>query len=284
MTGSTGMLGRYVMGLLIDQGLSPIAPDRSQCNLINPEAVYSFVKGERPDIVLHLAAETDVDLCERDPTRAGIANHLATDAIARASQEIGAWMLYISTSNVFGGEGKLIYNELDQPSPMNYYGRSKLLGEQSIRLRIPDQHLIIRAGWMIGGGAAHDHKFVGKIVAQIRNRVPEIKAVRDKLGTITSAKLLAELIVSTVLEERKMGTLHFCSEGVTTRFQIAQAMAQYLKFEGRVTGVSSPVFPLSAPRPQSEGIETIYPMSIKVNAGTWQSALSQYLEEFKDVV
>lgn len=280
VTGSTGMLGRYVMKRLAGSAAGDVrAVTRQECDLINPGMAYELVRQIRPAAVLHLAAETDVDLCERDPGRAGLINQLATDAIARAASETGAWLLYVSTSNVFGAEGKSTYNELDLPSPINYYGRSKLQGELAIRQRLPDSHLIVRAGWMIGGQLSHDHKFVGKVVRQIRDKVPELRAVTDKFGTLTPASLLAEFIAAS-LRSRLTGTFHFSSSGVTTRFDIARAIAEALSFEGTLVGVSSSIFPLSAPRPHSEGIESIYPMIGGATPRSWRADLLSYLAEF----
>jgi dTDP-4-dehydrorhamnose reductase len=280
VTGNTGMLGRYVMNCLERAASVDVRVlSREQCDLVNPRSVYESVKQLGPSAILHLAAETDVDLCERNPGRAGLVNHLATDAIARAANETGAWFLYVSTSNVFGGEGKLIYNELDLPSPINYYGRSKLQGELAIRQRLPDSHLIVRAGWMIGGGSRHDHKFVGKVVKQIREKVPELRAVIDKFGALTSASLLADFITS-ALHMRTTGTFHFCSTGVVTRFDVAKAIADTLSFQGDLIGVPSSIFPLSAPRPQSEGIESIYSPIGGVTIRDWRADLVSYLSEF----
>src|SRR5690348_15732754 len=91
ITGSTGMLGRYVMDLLERTAPAQIRVlTRQECDLVSPRAAYETVREMRPAAILHLAAETDVDLCERDPGRAGLVNHLATDAIARAASEADA--------------------------------------------------------------------------------------------------------------------------------------------------------------------------------------------------
>lgn len=280
VTGATGMLGRYVMRLLEESGRDRVhAPGRDECDLLEPRAVYDLVKRIRPAFILHLAAETDVDLCEREPGRAGLINHLATEAIARAAGEVGSWLLYVSTSNVFGGEAKLVYNELDIPSPMNYYGRSKLHGELAIRGRLPDDHLIVRAGWMIGGGVPHDHKFVGKIVKQIREKTEILRAVTDKFGSLTSASLLANFIVAS-MNDRLSGTVHFCSAGIVTRLDVARAIAEILSYEGEIVGVPSSMFPLPAPRPQSEGIESVYMSSLARVPNSWRRDLADYLREF----
>jgi dTDP-4-dehydrorhamnose reductase len=279
VTGATGMLGRYVMKILSESGAEVIVADREVCDLNQPAMVYDFVKRMAPTAILHLGAETDVDLCEREPARAGRANHLSTDAIAKAASEHDAWLLYISTSNIFGGEGKISYNELDMPSPTNYYGRSKLQGELCISRRLPDNHLLIRAGWMIGGGAEQDHKFVGKMVKLMRDRVPVIRAVVDKFGSITPASLLAAYICES-LYFRRTGTMHYSSAGVITRLDVAHALAELLSFDGDILGVASSHFPLSAPRPQSEGMESIYLPKSRNLPNAWKVDLANYITEF----
>lgn len=279
VTGSTGMLGRYVMGLLKLDGSDIVVSSRADTDFTDPHKVYERIRQIRPRAILHLAAETDVDLCEREPRRAGLVNHLSTDGVARAAAELGAWLLYISTSNVFGGEGKLTYNELDLPSPTNYYGRSKLQGEFAIRQRLPDNHLIIRAGWMIGGGAQHDHKFVGKIIKQVNEGGNTLRAVTDKFGTLTAASSLAKFIAES-LKQRRTGTLHYSSLGVVTRLDVARAIAELMSFKGDIIGVPSSMFPLSAPRPQSEGIESIYLPASEAAPNYWRTDLAAYLAEF----
>ncbi|NDL65644.1 SDR family oxidoreductase [Acerihabitans arboris] len=282
LTGGTGMLGTYVTSTLNDYGYEAIVADRSRFDLANHKAIYDYVKEARPDVILHFAAETDVDLCEREPARAGICNHLATEQIAKAAQACGAWLLYISSSNVFGAEGKISYNELDIPQPTNYYGRSKLNGEDAVRANCPDNHLILRAGWMIGGGPGKDHKFVGKIIQQIKDGATELKAVSDRLGSLTSAGQLSDFIIK-AMANRQTGTYHFASHGTISRFDIARAIGEILKFKGSIMPVESSRFPLSAPRPFSEGIQSIYLPSLSESCipGYWKDDLARYVASFQ---
>jgi dTDP-4-dehydrorhamnose reductase len=280
VTGATGMLGGYVLSMAETQGHEIIAPPRSQFDLENPESIAAFIREAKPALVLHLAAQTDVDLCERDPANAARINVLATQEIAKTTAEVGGWLGYVSTSNVFGGGDKAVYNELDLPNPVNYYGRSKLWGEHAVTKYLPFNHLIVRAAWMIGGGPDKDHKFVGKIISQIRNGATELKAVDDKYGTITVAKDLADFLLASA-NERRCGLFHFASKGVATRFQIAAEIANALCYQGSVTPVKSNMFPLSAPRPNSEGIESVF-LSDAVSScsGRWQDDLKKYVSEF----
>jgi dTDP-4-dehydrorhamnose reductase len=255
--------------------------DRAKFDLAHPDEAYRYIMDQKPDAILHLAAETDVDLCERDPQRGGIRNHLATAAIAKAAAECGAWLLYISTSNVFGQGGSFEHNELDLPAPANYYGRSKFLGEQVVRSYCPLNHLIVRAGWMIGGGRTGDHKFVGKLIQQISNGTTALKAVGDKFGSITRASQLSEFIVWAV-DSRHVGTLHYASEGTITRFNIAQTIAEIVGKDVSVTAVKSSDFPLSAPRPFSEGMKSIYTplLTSAPQPGSWKDDLTSYVTTF----
>ncbi len=280
ITGASGMLGRYVRCRIEAAGHDVIVPSRADMDLMNPEKVCAFIREVAPDAILHLAAETNVDLCERDPRRGAIANQLATRAVARAAHDSNAWLMLISTSNVFGTEGKPLSNELDLPCPVNYYGRSKLFGEKEVETIHPDNSLIIRAGWMIGGGREHDHKFVGKIVEQVAKGAELIRAVADKYGTITSAPALAEFITES-LRIRRLGMVHFASQGVVSRFDIAGEMARISAFKGRIEPVMSSEFPLSAPRPVFEGIHSLYLTSDEPCAPRfWRDDLRSYLIEF----
>jgi dTDP-4-dehydrorhamnose reductase len=283
LTGATGMLGRYVVPLIDTQKVDLIAPSRAELDLDDPEAVAQAVRAIAPDAVLHLAAETDVNLCEREPARGAIKNVLATRALAEAAVAQKAWVLYVSTSSVFGAEGRLVYNELNLPTPVNMYGRSKYWGEEAIREVCSGQAMIVRSGWMLGGGPARDHKFVGRIVQQIRQGTDRLRAVDDRYGTIAYAAGLARFIVG-CCQQRTSGLCHYSSLGMVSRFEIAQAVAASLGFSGKVERARSADFPLSAPSAYSEAIESLY-MDRYAAVGeapqAWQDDLSRYVAEFQ---
>ncbi len=257
ITGATGMLGCYVSELIDKKKYQVFCPTRTEFDLKNLVQIEEFIKKNTPDIILHLAAETNVDLCEQDVAHAALINCSATETIAKAAKDVGAWMTYISTSNVFGARGKLTYNELDLPDPENYYGRSKLFGEYMVQKHLMHDSLIVRAGWMIGGGPSRDQKFVGKIIGQIKNGATVLNAVDDKYGTVTVASSLAAFILR-AMEGRRTGVCHFASKGLITRFDIAKLVAKSLNFSGEVIPVKSSKFPLPAPRPNSEGITSVF--------------------------
>lgn len=281
ITGATGMLGDYVTQSLSSGNYTLDIALRDSLDLNDPSGCYGYILNRRPQIIIHMGAETDVDLCEKKPQVAATRNALSTQAIARAARECGAYLIYISTSNIFSACDRILFNELDIPNPCNYYGKSKLFGEQSIITFGPENFLVIRAGWMIGGGKDKDHKFVGKIINAMDSGVAEIKAVNDRIGSITYAQSLAYFI-TWVLSERPCGIVHYASLGAISRYEIAVEIANITNFKGSVLPVSSSAFPLPAPRPISDAIESIY-LPLMVGAplpGMWRDDLDRYVRTF----
>jgi dTDP-4-dehydrorhamnose reductase len=279
ITGITGMLGCYIDNFVDRKKYQVFCPTRQELDLKNTTQIDSFVKKVSPNFILHLAAETNVDLCEQNIEHAALINCTAVEAVAKAASEVGAWMAYISTSNVFGARGKMVYNELDLPDPENYYGRSKLLGEHMMQKHLKN-FLIVRAGWMIGGGPARDQKFVGKIIKQIKNGESILYAVDDKYGNVTVAASLASFILRS-MENERAGTFHFASKGLVTRFDIARLVAKSLNFSGEVLPVKSSKFPLPAPRANSEGISSVF-LNEFDGIGLVESDVIKYVAEFQN--
>lgn len=281
ITGATGMLGQYVIQSLTTENYILETALREELDLNHPSKCYDYILNSRPQIILHMGAETDVDLCERAPQLAATRNALSTQAIARAARECGAYLIYISTSNIFSACDRILFNELDIPNPCNYYGKAKLFGEQAIITFGPENFLVIRAGWMIGGGRDKDHKFAGKIIKAIDTGIAEIKVVNDRIGSITYAQSLAYFI-RWALSERPCGVVHYASLGAISRYEIAVEIANIMNYKGEVRPVSSSFFPLPAPRPISDAIESIYlpHMTGAPLPGSWRDDLDAYVATF----
>ena len=133
LTGSSGMLGKYLLKFLEDRrDFKIVSPDRHEFNISDTSKIRNYIKEIKPDIIFHLAAETNVDLCETNPKHALIANSLSVEKISEIANELSSYLVFISSSNVFGGKSNLKYNELDLPDPVNYYGKSKHKAETFI--------------------------------------------------------------------------------------------------------------------------------------------------------
>ncbi|HEX6208703.1 MAG TPA: NAD(P)-dependent oxidoreductase, partial [Actinomycetota bacterium] len=176
-------------------------------------AVMQRVAGADPDVILHLAAETKVDDCERDPDAAYRANALGTANVALAARETGALLVALSTDYVFDGTKGEPYHEFDRPNPISVYGTSKLAGEEEARALAPD-HLIVRTAWVFGGG----DDFVTGAVRRLASG-EEVAAIVDLHGTPTYVRHLAERLFPLAVSGLR-GVVHLGGPERTTFFDL----------------------------------------------------------------
>ncbi len=273
LTGAAGMLGSYFP----DEGI--LKTDKDTLDVRNLASVRKFVAERMPDQVFHLAAETDVDLCEIEVDHAFQTNTLGTYNAALVCQEFDLPLLYVSTAGVFDGEKHEPYTEFDVPNPVNVYGQSKLEGERIVQ-RLLRRYYIVRAGWMMGGGPLRDKKFVGKMVRLMQER-DEIAAVGDKIGSPTYARDLAASLLR-LARTGLYGLYHMTNRGVCSRYDVAVEIARLMSQRVHVRQVSSANFPLPAPRARSEAMRNYMLELMGLDwMPTWQEALVAYLEEWK---
>ena len=152
MTGAGGMVGSYVGDVFKgwDLALSDIVEGFERVDVREPDGVRRAVKDARPDVVLHLAAATDVDRCQREADWAYHSNAIGTQNVALACQALDVPLVYVSTGSVFPGDKPEPYIEFDEPGPVNVYAHAKLAGERIVAALLR-RYYIVRAGWMIGG-------------------------------------------------------------------------------------------------------------------------------------
>jgi dTDP-4-dehydrorhamnose reductase len=285
VTGAAGMLGAAVMNVLQREACE-IAPTGRvvrgaatlEMDIVDGEAVMRMVEKVQPDLILHLAAETDVDRCEREPDHAFAVNAFATENVARACREHGAELVYISTANVFDGEKIEPYTEYDAPGSINSYGRSKREGERIVE-QLLDRYYIFRAGWMVGGWEI-DKKFVYKMVQLCRTE-KELKVVDDKFGSPTFNEDFVSVMMA-VIATGRYGLYHLANQGVASRWEIACEIVRLLGKEQEiaVSPVSSAEFPLPAPRPRSEMLRNLKLELLGLDKMPhWKDSLRKYIEE-----
>ena len=279
------MLGSTLGPLLRRRGHEVILTDRQPLtaetralDICDQEAVSRLMTAVRPEAVMHLAAETDVDRCEQDPAHAYRVNAAGTEHIVKACRMAGAVVFYMSTAAVFDGRKPTPYVETDLPNPVNTYGRTKLAGEYAVR-----QHdrafCIVRAGWMVGG-YERDKKFVGKILRLLEER-RELSVVTDTRGSLTFTTDLS-VGLATLLEARQTGLFHMANQGVCSRYDVACKLIQYLsRTDVTIRPVTSEAFPLPAPRSRSEALQNHRLQSLGLDAmPSWEQSLHRYILEY----
>ena len=274
VTGASGMCGSYVRNVYFDGAIH--LTDLDAMDIRDGDQVMRTFSSVRPDLVLHLAAETDVDRCEKEPDHARTTNVEGTGNVVAACLRYNAEMVYISTLGVFDGRKPTPYTEEDLPAPLSYYARTKWEGEQ---LDPPALRwcYIVRTGWIFGGGEK-DKKFVGKIAALCQDgHSKELKVVDDKFGNPTYAQdLVAKIRELTVTG--KYGLYHVANEGSCSRFEFAREITRLLGRNVPMVLVLSDAFPLPAPRPRSEAGESRRLVQIGLKPmRPWKVALNDYL-------
>ena len=161
VTGANGMLGSSISRVFQDHNL--ILTGSHELDIRNIKQVMSYA-AKKLDLILHLAAETDLSRAEFNPSDAYIINHTGTQNMLELAKTLNIPIVYISTAMIFDGKKKS-YTEEDKANPTNHYGRSKYYGEVTVQSY--EKHYIVRSGWAMGGGPEIDKKFINKIFKQI---------------------------------------------------------------------------------------------------------------------
>jgi len=285
VTGAAGVLGTDLCECLVTGGFEVLRTDIN-CNELTAHLdvrdgseVTAMVGRQRPDLVMHLAAETDVDRCELEVDHAYRTNALGTQNVALACQQQDVPMVYVSTAGVFDGRKPEPYTEFDNPNPVNVYGRSKLEGENFVR-QLLSRFFIVRAAWMIGGGIPKDRKFVGKIMRQLSDGARQLNAVNDKIGSLTYSLDFSRCLID-LIETRWYGLYHLANKGTCTRYDVARQILDHLGRKDVVlNAVTSEAFVFPAPRARSEMLRN-YMLELRdMNSmRDWREALNDYLKK-----
>lgn len=260
VTGGRGTIGEY-----LDFG---IKTGRSDFDITGLAASENFINRLKPEAILHLAAEPDVDKCEREPREAYFINSVGTYNLALIARNLGIKFIYISTSGVFDGEKSEPYKSDDQPNPINHYGHSKYFGEIAVS-NFSRNNLIIRTDWVFGGGPEKDTKLVAKTIAQLNK--PEMFGVSDQKGSPTYAKDLARVIKEFLVNDEE-GIRHAVNSGPASQYEFMLEILNILGKKVKLNPVKAEDFKSVAKRWNNKVLKSDVAMR------SWQEALREYLE------
>lgn len=307
VTGVAGQLGHDVINELSSRGIdcigSDLAPEYSglqdgtavtkakyiPIDITDQDQVWARMVYEQPDAVIHCAAWTAVDAAEDEENHAKVSkiNVAGTASIVAVCKELDIPMLYLSTDYVFPGNGEEPWKpDSKDYAPLNYYGDTKLSGENVIRDNL-FRYFIVRIAWVFG---ANGNNFV-KTMLKVGKNHDELKVVDDQIGTPTYTLDLARLLVD-MIQTDSYGTYHATNEGgyiswydfAKEIFAQAAAMGhpEYDADHLTVHPVTTEEYGVSkAKRPHNSRLDK----SKLVEEGftplpDWKDALKRYLEQF----
>ena len=220
VTGAEGQLGVELVRALAAQG-EVIGVDIAELDVTHPECA-DRVAALGPDWVVHAAAATDVDSCEREPDVAMAVNAEGTRRVAEGCRRAGAGLVYLSTDYVFDGRKGAPYTEWDAPAPLNAYGRSKLEGEGAVRSLV-SRWVIVRTAWLYG---AYGKNFVKTVLAKAAAG-EKLQVVDDQVGSPTYAADLARAVVL-LLSRGLSGVYHVTNSGSCSWYEFTREILRLI--------------------------------------------------------
>ena len=275
ITGAGGQLGRDLQSALTEHQVRPFA--HSELDITDAAAVAQAIEAFQPEVALHAAALTDTTRCEQEPDAAHAVNALGARNVAVACGRAGAAMVYLSTNEVFDGETAEPYVELDEPRPINAYGRSKLAGERLVQELLP-QHYIVRTAWLYGHGGNH---FAGKILRAADRG--DLTGVADEVATPTWTRDLARGLAR-LIETGRYGLYHLTNAGQASRYQWAKEVLRLADKSGvRLRPVTTREFRASLPagavaprKPPFSVLRNLAGAAAGIELRPWREALAEY--------
>lgn len=308
VTGVAGQLGHDVMNELAKRGYegigTDIAPEYSgaadgtavvsmpyvSLDITDADAVDRVICEMKPDVVVHCAAWTAVDLAEDEDKKDKVhaINADGTANIAKACKKTGSKMVYISTDYVFDGQGTTPWKpDCKDYKPLNVYGQSKLDGELAVSSTL-DNYFIVRIAWVFGKNGKN---FI-KTMLNVAKTHSTLKVVNDQIGTPTYTFDLARLLVD-MIETNKYGYYHVTNEGgyiswydfTKEIFRQATLLGRTEYSEDKVTvlpvttaeyGLSKAARPFNSRLDKSKLVENGF-----TPLPTWQDAVARYLKEIE---
>ena len=260
VTGANGMLGQDLCPALEDAGYTVIGASREILDITDKDNVKQVISDVLPNIIIHCAAYTNVEKAESEQNKAMLTNAEGTKYIAEACAEWDIPLVYISTDYVFDGSKTTPYKVTDKPNPINFYGMSKLRGEEFVKQYCSKYH-IIRTSWLYGH---HGNNFVETMLA-LKDK-DEIRVVDDQIGSPTWTMDLSEAIVKII--KMPYGIYHASGEGETSWYGFAR---EILGADSNLIPCRSEAYKTEAKRPAYSVLENSFPCR------NWKAALKDYM-------
>ena len=275
VTGANGQLGTCIKAISNNYPLyNFVFADSSSLDITNRNQVLQYMSNSQFDYIINCAAYTAVDLAEDDREKAFEINAKGVENLAIACKRFSCTLLHVSTDFVFDGKKNAPYLEGDNTHPLNYYGASKLNGEQIIQQAL-SKYVIIRTSWLF---SEFGNNFV-KTMVRLGQEKKELSIVADQYGSPTYAIDLAHILLTFIASSStRYGLYHFSNHGATTWYNFAAEIFKLQNQEIRLHKTTSKQFASRAIRPKYSVLETKkVKETLNVDIRNWQSALKEML-------
>jgi dTDP-4-dehydrorhamnose reductase len=279
ITGATGRLGSALVRAFADETVARWG--RPEYDLDVPFAADRLVERDRPELVVHAAAWTDVDACARKPELAMRRNAVAVRELAAACGNARADLLIVSTNEVFPGERCAgAYAVDDSTQALNPYGESKLAGERMARIAFEDvsgaRLFVVRTAWLFGDPGNDFPEKIVRAARTARAAKNPVRVVGDEIGTPSYAPDVARFIRALVTVGRRAGTYHAVSAGRCSRAEWAREILRLAGEDVRTEEVSLASWRRDSTPPRCAPLAPSL-LSDAPRPRPWQAATAEYV-------
>lgn len=272
ITGADGQLGTELRFLLDSKNIQYEATDAETLDVTNIDQVDTYFKKIQPTFVFHCAAYTAVDNAEDEGKELNWkVNAEGTENIAKASEAVGATLIYISTDYVFDGDSIEEYQVDNQVNPQNEYGRAKLAGEEVVQ-QYCSKHYIVRTSWVFG---EYGENFVYTML-KLAETHKKLTVVADQFGRPTWTKTLAEFLLHIYNTNPNYGVYHLSNEDSCSWYEFACEILKDKDIE--IQPVTSEEYPQKAYRPRHSVMSLIKAKDTGFIIPTWKKAINNLID------
>jgi dTDP-4-dehydrorhamnose reductase len=268
VTGANGQLGTAIKAVA-PSGWLVYGLSSSDLDVRDWNATRERLRDAAPELVIHAAAATNVDRCEREPEWAFEVNALGTRNVARAAAEVGAQMVYVSTNYVFNGTKTNPYHEFDEPDPISVYGASKLAGEAEA-LHASERCFVVRTASVY---AEYGVNFVATM-RRLMSSQARITVVDDQFSNPTYAPDLATAIFK-IVERGPYGVYHATNTGIASWHEWASEIKRIDAAQTAVVAIPASEYRRDASPPSNGAMTSLALPGIGVSLPDWRDALKR---------
>jgi dTDP-4-dehydrorhamnose reductase len=276
LTGCSGQVGWELARALPALG-EVIATDRKALDLADSRAIRSTVRAVKPDVIVNAGAYTAVDRAESEPDLAAKVNAQAPSVLAHEAKRLDALLVHFSTDYVFDGSQRRPYTELDEPKPLNVYGKTKLDGDNAVT-GSGCRHLVLRTSWVYG---PRGRNFFLTILRKAGTG-ETLRVVDDQIGAPTSSLAIANAVPSAISravgDPSLDGIYHLSAGESTTWCGFACAIVEASGMRVPVHAITSGEFAAAARRPRNSLLNNAkIARQLGIRLPSWRTGMAEVL-------
>lgn len=277
VTGSTGQLGSEIHKISNNYKYVFFFENSKSLDITDHTIVKNFIVEKNINVIINCAAYTAVDNAESEIDQAYAINHLAVENLAFLANEFNIKLIHISTDYVFDGTSNKAYFENDKTNPQSIYGKSKLLGEESIVNIKSLNAIIIRTSWVY---SEFGNNFVKTMIRLGRER-DALNVVSDQIGSPTYAGDLAKVCLEILSSEQwvqETQIYNYSNKGDCSWYKFALKIMELKNINCQVSAINTSQYPTPAPRPAFSLLDKSKIINdFQIVIPNWEESLSQLL-------